>query len=120
MIDCQTHCAIHDHHRQLGLNGAQIAEALGLDRRRVAKWLAEPRFRARTASSRASKVDRHRPSIRRWLEVHRYSAQQVLQRLREETGYICGIDIVKDRLFRGRMKPAVTRRTFFRNASGYC
>jgi transposase len=96
MIDYQTYCAIHDHHSQRGLNAAQIAEALQLDPRTVAAWLAEPRFRARQASSRASKLDPHKPTIRRWLEAHRYSAQQVFQRLREEENYSGGISIVKD------------------------
>lgn len=96
MIDYQTYCAIHDHHNQRGLNAAQIAEALHLDQRTVATWLAEPRFRPRQATARASKLDPHKPTIRRWLEAHRYSAQQVFQRLREEEGYSGGISIVKD------------------------
>ncbi|WP_373509340.1 IS21 family transposase [Thiocapsa sp.] len=96
MIDYQTYCAIHDHHNQRGLNAAQIAEALHLDPRTVAMWLAEPRFRPRQATARASKLDAHKPTIRRWLEAHRYSAQQVFQRLREEEGYSGGISIVKD------------------------
>ncbi len=96
MIDYQTFCAIQDHYAQRGLNPAQIASALGLDPRTVAKWLAEPRFRARQSSSRASKLDPHKATIRRWLEAHRYSAQQVFQRLREEEGFSGGISIVKD------------------------
>jgi transposase len=58
--------------------------------------LAEPRFRPRQATARTSKLDPHKPTIRRWLEAHRYSAQQVFQRLREEAGYRGGISIVKD------------------------
>jgi transposase len=96
MIDYQTYCAIHDHHTRGGLNAAQIAEALDLDPRTVAVWLAEPRFRPRQSSPRASKLDPHKPTIRRWLEAHRYSAQQVFQRLREEEGYTGGISILKD------------------------
>jgi transposase len=96
MIDYQTFCAIQDHHMQRGLNAAQIAEALNLDPRTVAKWLAEERFRPRRSRARASKLDPHKPTIRRWLEAHRYSAQQVFQRLREEQGYGGGISIVKD------------------------
>jgi transposase len=96
MIDYQTYCAIHDHHTRRGLNAAQIAEALDLDPRTVAVWLAEPRFRPRQSSPRASKLDPHKPTIRRWLEAHRYSAQQVFQRLREEEGYTGGISILKD------------------------
>jgi len=96
MIDYQTYCAIHDHHRQRGLNAAQIAEALDLDPRTVAAWLAEPRFRPRRPRARASKLDPYKPTIRRWLDAHRYSAQQVFQRLREEAGYTGGISILKD------------------------
>ena len=96
MIDYQTYCAIHDHHTQRGLNAAQIAEALALDARTVAKWLAEPRYHPRHCRARTSKLDPHKPTIRRWLEAHRYSAQQLFQRLREEEGYTGGISIVKD------------------------
>jgi transposase len=96
MIDYQTYCAIHDHHTQRGLNAAQIAEALALDARTVAKWLAEPRYHPRRCRARTSKLDPHKPTIRRWLEAHRYSAQQLFQRLREEEGYTGGISIVKD------------------------
>ena len=96
MIDYQTFCAIHDHHTQRGLNAAQIAEALALDARTVAKWLSEPRFRPRQSRARASKLDPHKATIRRWLEAHRYSAQQIFQRLREEEGYTGGISILKD------------------------
>ncbi|WP_328983333.1 hypothetical protein [Thiorhodovibrio winogradskyi] len=77
MIDYQTFCAIREHHDQRGLNATQIAEALQLDVRTVSKWLAEERFRPRQAQARASKLDPHKATIRRWLEAHRYSAQQV-------------------------------------------
>jgi len=96
MIDYQTFCAIREHHDQRGLNATQIAEALQLDVRTVTKWLGEERFRPRRARRRASKLDPHKATIRRWLEAHRYSAQQVFQRLREEEGYTGGISIVKD------------------------
>ena len=44
MIDYETFCKIRNEHEQQGLNAEQIARSLGLDRRTVAKWLAEPRF----------------------------------------------------------------------------
>jgi len=96
MIEYLTYCAIHDHHTRRGLNAAQIAEALDLDPSTVTAWLAEPRFRPRRSSPRASKRDSHKPTIRRWLEQHRFSAQQVFQRLREEEGNTGGISILKD------------------------
>ncbi len=51
LLDYQTDCAIHEHHRQRVLNAAQIAEALHLDPHPVAMWLAEPRFRPRQAKA---------------------------------------------------------------------
>ena len=119
MIDYQTFCAIQDHHRERGLNAAQIAEALQLDARTVAKWLAEVRYRPRRGRVRASKLDPHKASIRRWLEAHRYSAQQVFQRLREEEHYTGGISIVKDyiRQIRPPRTPAFLTLSF---APGEC
>ena len=66
MIDYETFCKIRDAHEQQGLNAEQIARSLGLDRRTVAKWLAEPRFRARQSSVRASKLDPYKARIRQW------------------------------------------------------
>ena len=51
MIDYQTFCAIQDHHALQGLNPTQIAEALQLDPRTVAKWLAEPRLSSTSVES---------------------------------------------------------------------
>ena len=118
MIDYETFCKIRDAHEQQGLNAEQIAQSLGLDRRTVAKWLAEPRFRARQSSVRASKLDPYKARIRQWLEAHRYSAQQVLQRLREE-GFEGGYSIVKDyvRIVRPRRAPAFLTLSF---APGEC
>ena len=82
MIDYETFCKIRDYHEQRALKVEQIAQALGLDRRTVAKWIAEPRFRPRRCTPRASKLDPYKSQLRRWLEAHAYSAQQVFQRLR--------------------------------------
>ena len=95
MIDYETFCKIRDYHTQRGLKVAQIAQALGLDRRTVAKWLAEPRFRPRQCAPRASKLDPYKAQIRQWLEAHHYSAQQVFQRLRED-GFKGSYTLVKD------------------------
>ena len=114
MIDYQTYCAIHDHHTQRALNAAQIAEALDLDARTVTTWLAEPRYRPRQSRARTSKLDPHKATIRRWLEAHRYSAQQIFQRLREEEDYRGGISIVKDyvRTIRPARTPAFLTLSF--------
>jgi transcriptional regulator with XRE-family HTH domain len=70
MIDYETFCKIHAYREQRGLKAAQIAQALGLDRRTVAKWLTEPRFRARQSTPRASKLDPYKSQVRQWLEAH--------------------------------------------------
>jgi transposase len=118
MIDYELFCQILDYHDQRRLKPAQIARALGLDRRTVAKWLAEPRFRPRKSSSRPSKLDPYKAEIRRWLEAHPYSAQQVFQRLRED-GFQGCYTLVKDyvRAVRPRRAPAFLTLSF---APGEC
>lgn len=118
MIDYETFCKIQDYHNQRGLKVEQIAQALGLDRRTVAKWIAEPRFRPRQCTARASKLDPYKSQVRQWLEAHPYSAQQVFQRLHED-GFEGGYTIVKDsvRIVRPRRAPAFLTRLF---APGEC
>jgi transposase len=118
MIDYETFCKIREYHEQRALKVEQIAQALGLDRRTVAKWIAEPRFRPRRCAPRASKLDPYKSQIRQWLESHPYSAQQVFQRLRED-GFKGGYSIVKDyvRTVRPRRAPAFLTLSF---APGEC
>lgn len=105
MIDYETFCKIQAYHEERGLKPTQIARALELDRRTVANWLAEPRFRARRSSPRASKLDAFKARIRQWLEAHDYSGQQIFQRLREE-GFEGGRTIVMDYVARVRPRRA--------------
>jgi transposase len=118
MIDYETFCKIRAYREGGGLKVAQIARALDLDRRTVAKWIAEPRFRPRQSSARASKLDPYKSQIRQWLEAHPYSTQQVFQRLRED-GFEGGYTIVKDyvRIVRPRRAPAFLTLSF---APGKC
>lgn len=118
MIDYETFCKIRDYHEQQGLKVEQIAQALGLDGRTVAKWIAEPRYRPRHAPVRPSKLDAFKAQIRQWLEAHPYSAQQIFQRL-QEVGFDGGITLVKDyvRTVRPRRAPAFLTLTF---APGEC
>ena len=95
MIDYETFCKIRDYHDQQGLKAGQIARALALDQRTVNHWINTPRYRPRQSPPRASKLDPFKPLINRWLESHPYSAQQVLQRLREE-GFDGGYTLVKE------------------------
>ena len=95
MIDFETWQRIGHLHRAEKLTVAQIARNVSLDARTVRRWLDEPRFRARATAARPSKLDPYKDYIVRLLEHHRYSAVQILQRLRE-AGYDGGLTIVKD------------------------
>ena len=105
MLDYETYCQIRDHLGRQQLSVTQTAQALGLDPRTVAKWRdAEFRPRAAPAVRRASKLDPFKGQIVRWLDTHPYSAQQILQRLRE-LGFDGGRSIVKDYVARIRPRP---------------
>ena len=86
VIAYETFAKIHDCHDRQGLTIAQTAKALGLHRQTVAMWLKRPRFEPRRSRRRGSILDPYKPRITRMLDSHTYSAQQILQRLREE-GY---------------------------------
>jgi transposase len=101
MIDYQQCCQLKDLHANQGLTVAQIATALSLDPRTVAYWLTQDRFRSRQATTRASKLDPFKPQILQMLEKYPYSAQQILQRLRQQ-GFDGGYSIVKDYVRRVR------------------
>lgn len=118
MIDYETFARIKDFHDREGLQSGQIARKLGLNRRTVAKWLAEPRFRPRRTPPRTSKLDPYKATIVRLLETHPYSAVQVFQRLRE-AGYPGGITLVSDyvRKVRPPKRPAFLTLAF---APGEC
>lgn len=118
MIDYHSFSQIKALHDQQGLGVAQIAEALSLDPRTVSYWLAQERFRPRKSGARKSKLDPFKPQIVRMLEKYPYSAQQVLQRLREQ-GFDGGYSIVKAyvRAVRPRRQPAFLSLAF---APGEC
>ena len=90
MIDYETFARIHDCRDRQGLTIVQIARALGLNRKTVAKWLARPRYTPQQRHPRSSVLDPFKGRITRLLDTHPYSAQQIFQRLREE-GYRGGI-----------------------------
>jgi len=97
VIAYETFAKIHDCHDRQGLTIAQTAKALGLHRQTVAMWLKRPRFEPRRSRRRGSILDPFKPRITRMLDSHSYSAQQILQRLREE-GYDGGATILRDYL----------------------
>lgn len=117
MIDYETYCRIH-HLKQKWLTPAQIASELNLNVRTIQKWIDEARFQPRRAPARSSKLDPFKPLIQRWVENHPYSAQQILQRLREE-GFDGGRTIVQEyvRKIRPRRPPAFLTLSF---APGEC
>lgn len=101
MLDYETFCQIRDHLTRQQLSVAQTARALALDVRTVAKWANIEQFRTRSGAARVGKLDAFKGQIVRWLDAHPYSAQQILQRLRE-AGYSGGLTIVKDYVHRIR------------------
>jgi transposase len=106
VIDYERYCQIRDHLDRQHLTVAQAARALGMDARTVAKWAEVEQFRPRAVTRpRASKLDPFKGQIVRWLDTHPYSAQQVLQRLREQ-GFDGGGTIVKQYVARVRPRRA--------------
>ena len=101
VIDYETFAKIHDCRDRQGLTATQIARALGLNRKTVAKWLARRRYAPQQRRPRSSILDPFKPRIVRLLDAHPYSAQQIFQRLREE-GYRGGVTIVRDYVHRIR------------------
>jgi len=118
VIDYETYCRIHHLRAHDGLSVAQIARCVSLDARTVATWLAEAHYRARRNAARTSKLDAFKPTVRRLIETHPYSAVQILARLRE-AGYDGGVTILKDylRAMRPRREPAFLTLAF---APGEC
>jgi transposase len=119
VVDYELYCRIRDHLDRQRLSVVQTAQALGLDVRTVAKWARrEFRPRAGTGRPRASKLDPFKGQIVRWLDAHPYTAQQILQRLRE-AGFDGGATIVKDYVTRIRpRRPAAFLKLDF--APGEC
>jgi hypothetical protein len=77
------------------LKREQIAQALGLDGRTVAKWIEQPCYRSWHASQRVSTLDPYKARVRQWLDSDPYGAQQILQRLRDD-GFDGGYSILKE------------------------
>ncbi len=115
MIDYETFCRLQHLREHDRLTVAQIARTLALDPRTVTYWLAQPRYRPRQSTPRPSKLDPFKPTIRRLLEHHPYSAQQIFQHLTAD-GFDGGITLVKDyvRTVRPPRKPAFLTLEFAR------
>jgi transposase len=94
MIDFESFQQIRQCCERDGLSIGQTARLLDLDERTVARWSAEKSYQPRKAARRASKLDGFRDQIVRLLHQHPYTAQQILQRIRE-SGYTGGYSILK-------------------------
>ena len=84
MIEYETYLQIKRYHEQRGLTAEQIARELNLDGRTVNRWLEEKQFRQRKDTRRSSKLDPFKDTIIRMLELHPYSAIQILQKISQE------------------------------------
>jgi len=118
MIDYETYVRIRNYFETDGLAYSQIADALALDCRTVARWANEQRYQPRKSSSRNSKLDLFKNDIIRMLEKHPYSAAQIFQRIKED-GYDGGKTIVDD--YVRKIRPKKTKaylKLFF--APGEC
>ncbi|MGA8056101.1 MAG: IS21 family transposase, partial [Burkholderiales bacterium] len=111
-------CKIRDSLDRQHLTQAQTARELGLHPRTVWKWSRVAQYQPRVGRPRASLLDPYKGTIVRWLDTHPYSAQQILQRLREQ-GFGGGATIVKDYVhkIRPRKRPAFLTLDF---APGEC
>ena len=118
MIDYECFCQIRECLERQRLSVVQTAGALGMDVRTVRRWAKVQRWRPRAGAPRASKLDPFKAQIVRWLDAYPYSAQQVLQRLRE-LGFMGGATIVKVYVarIRPRLRPAYLKLEF---APGEC
>jgi transposase len=105
-------------HEPQGLNASQIANALALDPRTVAYWLAQEHCRPRQPTPRPSKLDPFKTEMVRRLERYPYAAAQVFQHL-SDRGFDGGYATVKAyvRTVRPRRQPAFLTLAF---APGAC
>ena len=103
MIDYATYCQIRSLHQDQKLLVGQIAQQLQLDKKTVRYWLGHD-YRVPQRPHRSSKLDPYKPRIKAWLEAHDLSAQQILQRLREE-GLHIGYTVVREYVQLVRPRP---------------
>jgi len=89
MIDYPTFHRLRQLRDEEHLSVPQIAQALGLDERTVGKWITVEKYQPRKVAKRPSKLDPFKSTIVRLLAQHPFSAQQLLQRLKEG-GYTGG------------------------------
>lgn len=92
MISYALYCQIRSLHQEQKLSSRQIATQLQITPKTVRRWLKEE-YRQAKRPQRASKLDPFKPQIKRWLQEHDLTAQQVLQRLNQQ-GFQVGYSVV--------------------------
>jgi transposase len=107
MIDYETFCRLRQLYDEAGLKVSQIATELQLDPKTVERWVNQKSYQQRQGTKRVSKLDSFKQQITALLARHPYTAQQILQQLREQ-GYAGGYSILKEfvRHVRPPRKPA--------------
>jgi transposase len=103
MIDYETYVRIRNYFTNEGLKYSQIAHALGLDNRTVARWANEKQYQPRKSTQRKSKLDPFKNDIIRMLEKHSYTAAQIYQQIIKD-GFGGGSTIVEDYVRKVRPK----------------
>ncbi len=113
MISYEIWCKIRDYIDRQHMSQAQIAQALNLHPRTVSSWAKLLHYEERKVVPRASLLDPFKGQIVRLLDTHPFTAQQVLQRLRE-AGYSGSYTIVNDyvRLIRPKQRAAFLKLSF--------
>lgn len=113
MISYEIWCQIRDCLDRQHMSQAQIATTLHLHPRTVSSWAGLLHYEERKSIPRASLLDPFKGQVIKLLDTHPFTAQQVLQRLRE-AGYSGGYTIVKDyvRLIRPRRHAAFLKLSF--------
>ena len=81
MINYETFQRLHFLYRKEGWTAPQITRELGLNVKTIPHWLQVETFVPRKRSARESKLTSFKEMIRRWVEQHPFSAQQILRRL---------------------------------------
>ncbi len=94
MIDYETFCRLRQLRDEQGLKISQIAAQLDLDPKTVANWIERATYQQRQGKRRPSKLDSFKEQIKTLVERHLYTAQQILQQLRQQ-GYTGGYSILK-------------------------
>ncbi len=98
MIDYETYVRIRNYFENDSLKYSQIAHALDLDCRTVARWANEKRYQPRKSTPRKSKLDPFVNEIVRMIKIAPNSPAEIVHRQLVELGFDGGVTIVRDYL----------------------